>query len=209
MNPLPQEQEEAAAAAEAAAEAPAEAGSPAQLPPGARSWIARGPFNTSCAAPVLKVRAPDLGEHTDAIMAKPIEARWAQRDSSADFKKPQEGAILGPVLQGITVVELSEHGSSAVSSAAAQLSDYGANVIKLEPSGRDPWRTLHPKFFNHLNRGKTMHEIGFNYAEKKIADYRDESDLSIVKELVFEVNTQVFLTDYPGEPWLLLFVFVM
>jgi len=98
--------------------------------------------------------APRLGQHTDEILKK----GWAPR--CADAMEQCTPASEGKGLKGVKVIELSEYGC-CVSSAAAQMADYGATVIKVEHIRGDPWRTDHEKFFWQLNRGKKIRQVDY------------------------------------------------
>jgi len=95
---------------------------------------------------------PSLGQHNKALWAKNF---WAPRAPeagpplTAKYNDPPRG------LAGLVVVELSADGV-APSSTCAQLADYGATVhTVVTPEIALVWQE-HPKFFNHVNRGKGL-----------------------------------------------------
>lgn len=65
--------------------------------------------------------------------------------------------------------------------ATAQLAAFGAEVIKIEPPGGEPLRTMNPAMFGLLNRGK----------QSRVLDLRQDADRQALLALVREADVLV------------------
>lgn len=112
------------------------------------------PYDLHCSKEHVPTRAaPFLGAHTGTFTQKgwsPVHPKAVLKRSTADDPPAQQGK---GVLDGVTVVELSEFGLINAT-ACVQLAEYGARVIKVETPTGDIWRTRDPATFSVLNRGK-------------------------------------------------------
>ena len=98
-----------------------------------------------------------------------------------------------PIFDGLKVVDAATF--IAAPCAAAALADFGAEVIKVEPPGGDPWRRL------YANPG--MPKTGFNYGwqvsnhnKRSITlDLKHDSAREVLHRLVTWAD--VFITNYP------------
>jgi crotonobetainyl-CoA:carnitine CoA-transferase CaiB-like acyl-CoA transferase len=97
------------------------------------------------------------------------------------------------VLEGLKVVDAATF--IAAPCAAAALGDFGAEVIKIEPPGGDPWRRL------YANPG--MPKTGFNYGWQ-VSNHNKRSitldlKLEAAREVLYRLAqwADVFITNYP------------
>jgi len=72
----------------------------------------------------------------------------------------------GP-LSGLRVVDWST--GMAAPRAAGMLADYGADVVRIEPPGGDPWAALHAAPYSVFNRGKRRLELDLDSPDDRAA----------------------------------------
>ena len=77
---------------------------------------------------------PAVGEHTDEVLAEPPRRAWTPPTAGTSTPTPQHP------LEGVTVLEFAT--IIAAPLGVALLADLGARVIKVEPVGGDPFRTM-------------------------------------------------------------------
>eukprot|EP00300_Choanocystis_sp_HF-7_P015393 c19036_g1_i4.p1 GENE.c19036_g1_i4~~c19036_g1_i4.p1 ORF type:complete len:647 (+),score=112.08 c19036_g1_i4:30-1970(+) len=144
----------------------------------------RIPYEFSCYDHKPLRRAPFKGEHTSSFYAR----GWSPRHPDATLlphgKTQQQPLEAESVLTGIRILEWSEVDCS-VSAGCLMLSDLGAKVTKIEPQAGDPWRVKDPKFFAHLNRGKSFVTLPDSIEQAR----------TMLEELL--ENCDVFVTNQP------------
>ncbi len=112
--------------------------------------------------------APSLGQHTAEVIAQ-------SRNGHGSSSRSGNGRMPGAPLEGVTLVEFASW--FAVPFAPAILADLGARVIKVEPTGGDPWRGFGPMGYRTL-QGK----------EAVAIDLRTEKGQEIGAELMAEAD---------------------
>ena len=111
--------------------------------------------------------APRLGEHTAELEAELEDGRWGIRAPA----RPANAGTGAPPLAGVTAVDLSSFIAGPV--ITRHLAMLGAQVIKIEQPGGDPFRVLGP-YFN-----------GWNQSKRSVClDLKDRSDNAVMQQLV-------------------------
>lgn len=126
-----------------------------------------------CDEPVLRP-APRLGEHTAELHAELEAGEWraaATGASAADEART-------PPLAGVTAVDLSSFIAGPV--ITRHLAMLGADVVKVEQPGGDPFRVMGP-YFN-----------GWNQSKRSIClDLKNPSDNAVMQHLVAHADVVV------------------
>jgi formyl-CoA transferase len=100
------------------------------------------------------------------------------------------------IFSGLKVVELSTY--VAVPGAAVILSDFGADVIKVEPPGGDPWRDGHKLAFQpHADDAYQWHLANRNKRSLTL-DLKSPSAQQVLQELVKWADVLLVNTPHPA-----------
>ena len=133
-----------------------------QVDRGAVAWA--GPWAKLSATPLDTTRrAPLLGEHTAAILARPRQPRPRPAAAAATAMIDPSGAQSSP-FAGLKVLDLSWVGVGPMT--AGYLASYGATVIKVESSKRPDVLRLNPPFLNGTSGINNSHFHGDFNADK-------------------------------------------
>jgi crotonobetainyl-CoA:carnitine CoA-transferase CaiB-like acyl-CoA transferase len=144
-----------------------------------------GPIVRMTGTPALPVRPePQLGEHTEEVLAESPRPAW--QSSNGVGPAPRHA------LEGITVLEFST--IIATPLGTSFLGDLGARVIKVEPPGGDPFRTMGVGGAAGIGAAKT------NVSKESIClNLRDEAGQEVVRRLIAEAD--IIIHNYrPGVP---------
>ena len=104
------------------------------------------PVTVEAAPGGVHAPAPGLGQHTDEVLAD-----WAGPSSAGAGPRPGERASAERPLADLRVIDLSSFIAGPV--VSRHLAMLGAEVIKVEAPGGDPFRTIGP-LFHSWNQGK-------------------------------------------------------
>ena len=111
--------------------------------------------------------APRLGEHTAELQAELEDGGWSAPEPVAAAAQPDEAAPLA----GLRAVDLSSFIAGPV--VTRHLAMLGADVVKVEQPGGDPFRVMGP-YFN-----------GWNQSKRSIClDLKDPTDHAVLERLV-------------------------
>ncbi|MEE8337873.1 MAG: CoA transferase [Dehalococcoidia bacterium] len=127
---------------------------------------------------------PEPGEHTAEVLAEPPRAAWQASDGAGDAPRHP--------LEGVTVLEFST--IIATPLGVSLLGDLGARVIKVEPPGGDPYRTM------GIGRGAGVSAAKTNVSKESIGlNLRTDEGREAVQRLI--AGADLIVHNYrPGVP---------
>src|ERR1043165_490992 len=98
-----------------------------------------------------------------------------------------------PILDGLKVVDAATF--IAAPCAAMALGDFGAEVIKVEPPGGDPWRRL----FTNPGMPKTPFNYGWHMDNRNKRSITLDLKRDDAREVLYRLAkwADVFITNYP------------
>jgi crotonobetainyl-CoA:carnitine CoA-transferase CaiB-like acyl-CoA transferase len=126
--------------------------------------------------------APELGEHTDAVIAEFAERAPRDTPVGAGPRSRESKAVSKAVLDGIRVLDLSR--LLAGPSCGRSLSEYGADVVKIDdPNGSQPYDTPRTELmWIDVSRGKRSLRVDLKSEQGKAIFQRLALDADVIIE---------------------------